>query len=431
MKDTANSYISPQVGKLRASGVSGAGSFEGVGGIESIEGIEGIADLAGAGDVDNGSEAREETAGDETKGKAESEIAQPNQAPAVIPGPSIEQLLQSTKNLWRGGYHEGYAEQDCLSTGFTSLDSLLPGGGWSRQGLIEVVNRRPGVGELQLFLPLMRALIAKGLWVLWVAPPFSPYAPGLAQAGIDLRRVLVVAAQQKQFDGKKNPDAPVLISEGSMTSKDALWCMERALQTPHCGLVLAWQGQLAQRTLRRLQLAAVTGKAIGVLFMRNNSEHSPSSMKLEIESLTENDQQYLDINILKARGSFKPSSLRLQLRDLPGAPLSNPDADRQENREEDREKDEQKHRKKGQEQNQGKDLEAGRDKGREKSKEKGREKGKEKSQDRGQDKGQERARDDSQKQGHKKKVAAQGSEERPMRKSKPSEGKPREVVGDA
>ncbi len=407
MKDTANSYISPQVGKLRASGVSGAGSFEGVGGIESIEGIEGIADLAGAGDVDNGSEAREETAGDETKGKAESEIAQPNQAPAVIPGPSIEQLLQSTKNLWRGGYHEGYAEQDCLSTGFTSLDSLLPGGGWSRQGLIEVVNRRPGVGELQLFLPLMRALIAQGLWVLWVAPPFSPYAPGLAQAGIDLRRVLVVAAQQKQFDVKKNPDAPVLISEGSMTSKDALWCMERALQTPHCGLVLAWQGQLAQRTLRRLQLAAVTGKAIGVLFMRNNSEHSPSSMKLEIESLTENDQQYLDINILKARGSFKPSSLRLQLRDLPGAPLSNPDADRQENREEDREKDEQKHREKGQEQNQGKDLEAGRDKGRE------------------------RARDDSQKQGHKKQVAAQGSEERPMRKSKPSEGKPREVVGDA
>ena len=396
MKDTANSYISPQVGKLRASGVSGAGSFEGVGGIESIEGI---ADLAGAGDVDNGSEAGEETAGDETKGKAESEIAQPNQAPVVIPGPSIEQLLQRTKNLWRGGYHEGYAEQDCLSTGFTSLDSLLPGGGWSRQGLIEVVNRRPGVGELQLFLPLMRALIAKGLWVLWVAPPFSPYAPGLAQAGIDLRRVLVVAAQQKQFDGKKNPDAPVLISEGSMTSKDALWCMERALQTPHCGLVLAWQGQLAQRTLRRLQLAAVTGKAIGVLFMRNNSEHSPSSMKLEIESLTENDQQYLDINILKARGSFKPSSLRLQLRDLPGAPLSNPDADRQENREEDREKDEQKHREKGQ--------------------------------DRGQNKGQERARDDSQKQGQKKKVAAQGSEERPMRKSKPSEGKPREVVGDA
>jgi len=419
VKDTANSYISPQVDKLRASRVTGAGSFEGVGGIESIEGIEGIADLASAGDIDSGLEAAEEMAGTEAEGeergrakgeardRAESEIAEPNQAPAVIPGPSIEQLLQSTKNLWRGGYHEGYAEQDCLSTGFTSLDSLLPGGGWSRQGLIEVVNRRPGVGELQLFLPLMRALIAQGLWVLWVAPPFSPYAPGLAQAGIDLRRVLVVAAQQKQFDGKKNPDTPVLISEGSMTSKDALWCMERALQTPHCGLVLAWQGQLAQRTLRRLQLAAVTGKAIGVLFMRNNSEHSPSSMNLEIESLTENDHQYLDINILKARGSFKPSSLRLQLRDLPGAPLNTTDADRQENREEGREKDGLKHREKGQEQNQGKGLEAGRDKGRE------------------------RARDSSQKQGHKKNVAARGREERPMRKSEPSEGKPREVVGDA
>jgi hypothetical protein len=67
VKDTANSYISPQVGKLRASGVSGAGSFEGVGGIESIEGIEGIADLAGAGDVDSGLEAAKKQRERETK----------------------------------------------------------------------------------------------------------------------------------------------------------------------------------------------------------------------------------------------------------------------------------------------------------------------------------------------------------------------------
>ena len=155
MKDTANSYISPQVGKLRASGVSGAGGFEGVGGIGGAESIKGIADLAGAGDVDSGSEAGEETAGDETKGKAESEIAQPNQAPAVIPGPSIEQLLQSTKNLWRGGYHEGYAEQDCLSTGFTSLDSLLPGGGWSRQDLNSLDQVREQISREPFDLPTL------------------------------------------------------------------------------------------------------------------------------------------------------------------------------------------------------------------------------------------------------------------------------------
>lgn len=310
MKDTANSYISPQVDKLRIGRVSGG------------DGFEGLDDSALSG---SSPEAGEES--------AEGGRAEPVQEPCVIPGPSIEQLLQSTKNLWRGGYQEGYAEQDCLSTGFAELDSLLPGGGWPRQGLIEIVNRRPGVGELQLLLPLMRTLIAQGLWVLWIAPPFSPYAPGLAQAGVDLRRVLVVAAQQEQSDGKKNHDAPVLVSEGSMMSKDALWCMERALQTPHCGLVLAWQGQLAQRVLRRLQLAAVTGKAVGALFMKKNSEHSPSSMKLEIKSTAEDGQQYLDINILKARGSFKPSSLRLQLRDLPGASSTAPEEDRKDSRE--------------------------------------------------------------------------------------------------
>ena len=333
MNDTPNSYISPQVHRLTAGSVGASLETDKRAGERSGEeaGEEISKETTGKADADSTLSNRassananaKETAGaegkEEERGRRDAAEEETDESFAA---PTIEQLLQSTKNLWRGGYQEGYAEQDCLGTGFASLDDLLPGSGWPRQGLIEVVNRRPGIGELQLFLPLMRTLIAQGLWVLWIAPPFSPYAPGLAQAGIDLRRVLVVALPQKQFDGKRNPDVPVLISEGSMTSKDALWCMERALQTPHCGLVLAWQGQLPQRTLRRLQLAAVTGKAVGVLFMKQYSEHSPSSISLEIKGMAAEQQEYLDIDIRKARGSFKPSSLRLRLNDLPGAPAS-------------------------------------------------------------------------------------------------------------
>jgi cell division inhibitor SulA len=186
------------------------------------------------------------------------------------------------------------------------------------QGLIEMVSERWGVGELQLFLPLMRHLIARGNWVLWIAPPYSPYAPGLAQAGIDLRRILIVGGsnaplRSEAFWGKKA--APEPVSSERLSSKEALWSMEKALQTQHCGLVLAWHSQLPQPTLRRLQLAAITGKTLGVVFMSKNSEHSPSSMRLKIKNSESDGAEaaYAEVSLLKARGSYRQSAARIKL----------------------------------------------------------------------------------------------------------------------
>jgi hypothetical protein len=233
--------------------------------------------------------------------------------------PTIEELLESNRNLWRGREHKGLSGE-AIATGFAEIDAMLPAGGWPMQGLIEVVSERWGVGELQLFLPLMRHLIARGNWVLWIAPPHLPYAPGLAQAGIDLRRILIVGGAEtplrsEDFYGKKSAQEPV--SSERLSSKEALWSMEKALQTQHCGLVLAWHSHLAQPTLRRLQLAAITGKTLGVLFMSKNSEHSPSSMRLKIKGLSSETSDtagaYAEVSLLKARGSYRQSSVRITL----------------------------------------------------------------------------------------------------------------------
>jgi cell division inhibitor SulA/protein ImuA len=231
--------------------------------------------------------------------------------------PTIEQLLESNRNLWRGRDHKGESS-DTIATGFAELDTMLPAGGWPMQGLVEMVSERWGVGELQLFLPLMRHLIARGNWVLWIAPPYSPYAPGLAQAGIDLRRILIVGGsnaplRSEAFWGKKA--APEPVSSERLSSKEALWSMEKALQTQHCGLVLAWHSQLPQPTLRRLQLAAITGKTLGVVFMSKNSEHSPSSMRLKIKSSESDGAEpaYAEVGLLKARGSYRQSTARINL----------------------------------------------------------------------------------------------------------------------
>src|SRR5277367_1944791 len=78
------------------------------------------------------------------------------------------------------------------STGCSALDARLPGGGWPTASLIEVLLDDTGLGEVQLFLPALVACQRAASWLVWIAPPHEPYAPALAQQGIELARLLIV-----------------------------------------------------------------------------------------------------------------------------------------------------------------------------------------------------------------------------------------------
>src|ERR1700740_896903 len=93
--------------------------------------------------------------------------------------------------IWRGS---SVARTETLSTGFSALDERLPGKGWPRSGLIEILVSRFGVGELFLLLPALAALTRRPMarWCAWVAPPLDPFAPALAAQGVALERVLIV-----------------------------------------------------------------------------------------------------------------------------------------------------------------------------------------------------------------------------------------------
>jgi cell division inhibitor SulA/protein ImuA len=154
------------------------------------------------------------------------------------------------------------------STGNSSLDARLPGGGWPAASLIEVLLDATGLGEVQLFLPALVACQSRdhagndeGPWLVWIAPPHEPYAPALAQQGIELGRLLVVR--------------PVSAAE-------ALWAAEQALGSGVCAAVLLWLKGTDDRWLRRLKLAAEAGGALGVLFRpeRHRFESSPANLRL-------------------------------------------------------------------------------------------------------------------------------------------------------
>src|SRR5260370_42309523 len=73
------------------------------------------------------------------------------------------------------------------STGKSSLDARLPGGGWPTASLIEVLLDETGLGEVQLFLPALVACQASRQGggaprLAWACPPHGPYSPACGAA---------------------------------------------------------------------------------------------------------------------------------------------------------------------------------------------------------------------------------------------------------
>ncbi|MDT8408779.1 MAG: translesion DNA synthesis-associated protein ImuA [Wenzhouxiangellaceae bacterium] len=150
---------------------------------------------------------------------------------------ALEQLLAERDDLWRGRHRR---PEPSISTGRAALDRQLPGGGWPRGKLIELLPQRLGAGELDLLLPCLAELTRHAQRVLFIAPPLIPCPQSLHQNGLDLTRLLIVREQAHAF-----------------------WTAEQCLKSGLCGAVVAWPGRadVNERAVRRLQLAAENGEA--------------------------------------------------------------------------------------------------------------------------------------------------------------------------
>ena len=194
--------------------------------------------------------------------------------------------------IWRG---TSVARGEVLSSGFGALDERLPGGGWPRSGLIELLVSRFGVGELTLLLPMLAALTSVPLARLcvWVAPPFEPFAPALAAHRVALERVLVVRVPAAQ---KRN-------RRGSLDG--ILWAFEQSLGSGACDLVMAWAKHPRSKEVRRLQLAAERGRTLGVLFrpLQAARESSHAVLRMAIEP----SAYGVRVNLLKSKGGVRGS----------------------------------------------------------------------------------------------------------------------------
>ena len=184
-----------------------------------------------------------------------------------------------------------------IGTGFAELDAAFFDGGWPRSGLAELLCDTPGIGELRLLVPALAALASgEERWIAWIAPPFVPFAPALAAAGVDPAKMLLIRTE---------------------CASEALMAMELALKTGACSAVLGWlpETRLGFSELRRLLIAARQGGAWGSLFRPANTLRNASAAELRLR-LHPGCEGSLRVDIVKRRGGWPLADVQLA---FPGA----------------------------------------------------------------------------------------------------------------
>jgi hypothetical protein len=166
------------------------------------------------------------------------------------------------------------------STGWTELDAVLPGGGWPLGTVVELMPTATGIGELSLLIPTLAQLSCAERYVAFVSPPHVPFAPALDRKGVRLERLLVIETSN---------------------TVDTLWAFEQTLRCNAFGAVLAWCTTTKDREVRRLQLAAESGRSIGFLYRDPAAALTPSPAAIRLR-LHANDRG-LTVEILKCRGA--------------------------------------------------------------------------------------------------------------------------------
>jgi hypothetical protein len=192
---------------------------------------------------------------------------------------SLDRLLEHPA-IWRG---RSIARAEVLPTGFSALDDSLPGSGWPRAGLVELLVSRFGIGELSLLMPVLAALTRRpaARWCGWITPPYKPFAPALDAHGLLLERLFIAQAEKP------------------------LWAFEQALGSGACEAVLGWIDKPRAKDIRRLQLAAERGRTLGILFRTMSAARESSAAILRL--VLQPAEQGVRITLLKSRGGRRGS----------------------------------------------------------------------------------------------------------------------------
>ncbi len=194
-------------------------------------------------------------------------------------------------SLWLGT-QLGRAAGVTVETGYPMLSAQLPGGGWPRGALIEVMTQQSGIGELRLLAPALAKVGNRPIVIL--KPVQTPNGPGLAYVGVPLEKVLLL-----------NPTS----------TADTLWSAEQILRARTCGALLMWQQHVRAESLRRLQVAAKSGDTLMVLFrpLAAAADASPAELRIALRPVANG----VSVEIVKRKGPSLGTAITIELSPSP------------------------------------------------------------------------------------------------------------------
>ena len=190
-------------------------------------------------------------------------------------------------SLWRAS-QLAHSNARCIETGYPTLSSQLPGGGWPTGTLIDLLPQQCGIGELRLLRPALLTVAKRRIVLL--QPPHAPQALALAAMGLSPSQLIWIRSSR---------------------STDALWAAEQVLRSGSCGALLFWQSHARGETLRRLHLAAQSGETLFFMLrpLAAAQDSSPAPLRLSLRPAVGG----LDIGFIKRRGPQRDAPLFLPL----------------------------------------------------------------------------------------------------------------------
>lgn len=184
-------------------------------------------------------------------------------APASVRahGAPVLRGLFEQMQVWQASTR--HAPVSGIPSGIDSLDAALPTGGWPPAALTEILLPAWGMGEFHLLLPTLARFTRSRQRIALIAPPFIPYAPAWQLAGVQLDRLDLIEATD---------------------AIGALWAFEQCLRAACHAAVLGWPAGATPAQLRRLQVAADQGHALGFVLRhrRHAAQASPAALRLHV-----------------------------------------------------------------------------------------------------------------------------------------------------
>jgi protein ImuA len=205
------------------------------------------------------------------------------------------QTLETLRNRVRELETDSHSLGDVVSTGCDELDRLLSKQGMERGSLVEWIGSA-GSGATTLALKTAQAVCENR--VLAVLDSFGQFYPTAADAlGIALDRTIVVQPSN---------------------TRDSQWTLLQILRSGGIGAVVCWPDKANEKMLRRWQLAAEHGKALGFLIRPPTALQEPTwaQVRLLVEAQgTHTKTRRWKMTLL---GSLRNDSIELEMNNETG-----------------------------------------------------------------------------------------------------------------